>query len=145
MVASGAPNRNRKSPWPVARSRFKLISRKICIVLRAPPAAFARIRTDRPRRTPPSRELLAIHLLRLDGLGHRVHELVALSEARLGLGKLHALLHEFLAVDILVVEQIDADARLVRAMPQARDHPFDTPRCRGRGRRTGPLGSSISA
>src|SRR5262249_53367407 len=61
-------------------------------------------------------EPLVIHLFRLDRLGYGIQVFVTLPEARLGLGKLDPLLHEFLAVDILVVESIDADEFLVGAM-----------------------------
>src|SRR6476619_2368916 len=54
-------------------------------------------------------EPLAIHLLRLDRLGHRVHEFIRLPEARLLLGKLEALLDYFLAVGVLEVHHIVAD------------------------------------
>jgi hypothetical protein len=59
---------------------------------------------------------LAIRLLRLDRLGHRVHELIGLPEALLLLGEIHALLHEGLAVGVLVVDLIGSDTRHVGAM-----------------------------
>ncbi len=55
----------------------------------------------------------AIHLLRLDRLGHRVHEFIRLPEAWVLLGELDALFDEGFAVDILVVDLIGADARFV--------------------------------
>jgi len=69
---------------------------------------------------------LAIHLFWLDHLGHRVHELVALPEARFALGKFHPLLHELLAVDVLVVELIGADALLVSAMRSTKPSILNT-------------------
>src|SRR5512139_375293 len=46
-------------------------------------------------------ELLAVHALGFDLLGHRVGELVVLPESALALCELHALLHEGLAVHVL--------------------------------------------
>jgi hypothetical protein len=54
---------------------------------------------------------LAIHLLRLDLLGDRVHEFVGLPEAWILLGEVDALFDEGLAVRILVVDLVGADAR----------------------------------
>ena len=44
---------------------------------------------------------LAVHRLGLDFFGHRIGKFVVLPEAALALRQLHALLDEFLAVDIL--------------------------------------------
>src|SRR5581483_6562281 len=61
-------------------------------------------------------EPFAIHLLRLDLLGDRVQEFVALPKAVVSLGEIHPLPHELLAVEVLVVDLIGADALLVGAM-----------------------------
>src|SRR6476659_6669878 len=61
-------------------------------------------------------EPFAIHLLRLDLLGHRVHEFIRLPEAWVLLGELDALFEEGFAVDILVVDLVGADARFVGAV-----------------------------
>src|SRR6476620_133150 len=65
-------------------------------------------------------EPLAIHLLRLDRLGHRVHEFIGLPEARLLLGEVHALFHDFLAVAVLEVHHVVANAMTVGAVGEQR-------------------------
>src|SRR5688572_17721391 len=50
-------------------------------------------------------ELLAVHALGLDLLGHRVGELVVLPEGALALREFDTLLHEGLAVHVLEVDQ----------------------------------------
>src|SRR5262245_17228207 len=62
----------------------------------------------------------AIHLLRLDRLGYRVHELIRLPEVWVLVGELDPLFDEGFAVDILVVDLIGADARLGGAVGDER-------------------------
>ena len=56
---------------------------------------------------------LAIHLLRLNLLGDWVHELIGLPKARMLLGELHAFFDERLAVNVLSIDLVGADARFV--------------------------------
>ena len=72
--------------------------------------------TDKCRRTLPSRLAARNTSASARRLGHRVHELIGLPEALLLLGEIHALLHEGLAVGVLVVDLIGSDTRHVGAM-----------------------------
>ena len=61
---------------------------------------------------------LAVHLLRLDLLAHRIDELVVLPERGLLGGEFDALLDVELAVDVLRIAQVLADELCVRAVGQ---------------------------